>query len=113
MDKLVLVLLFLAAMLLGQRLFIRLLQKTLNSAAAEGISLEKPGENEAENWERSGSKRQLQNAEMPLGTEDFFENEKTELQDLEEALVGLSEEEADEIIKAAGISGGEEEETLE
>ncbi len=108
MGGLVIVLLFLAAMLIGRSIFIKFMKRTMNSAKSQGISFSPEGESVSDRWAESGNRRDFEKAELELSAEDFFEDEKTELPSLEEALDGLSETEAEAIIKLAGISGAEE-----
>ncbi len=106
MEKLIIVLLFLGAMIIGKGIFTRLLGRMMNSAAAKGIEFSPEGETDLDRWKASGCGRNFENAEMELPAEDFFENETTELQSLEEAFAGLSAAEAEKILNLAGISSG-------
>ena len=55
-------------------------------------------------WGKEGFRREPQQADFVLPEEDFFENEKTEFsEDFEKEFSGISEEEAKEILKEAGI----------
>ena len=111
MGKPVIFLLFVVALLLGQRIFIRFLAKAgsrlLDNDAA------KTGEADlVSDWKNSGKYRDFENAEYELGKEDFFENEVTEAESLYEAFEGLSDDEVEMIAEEAGIletAGGENE----
>lgn len=56
-----------------------------------------------------GRRRAFETADYTLPEKDFMEKETTELWDLEDSLMELSEEEAKEILKEAGLYSDEEE----
>ncbi len=113
MGKLIIVLFFLLAVIIGKSIFIKLMKRMMNSAAVDGINFSPVSEKFAEIWKESGNSRCFENADYKIAKEDFFDNEKTELPSFEDAIDGLSESEAEEIMRIAGISGREEDKTFE
>ena len=106
MDKLWIVLLFLGVFLLINNFAKRFLIKVIASEKCES-SVFVSSEDETDPkvfWEKEGFRRNAEQADFVLPKEDFFENEKTEFsEDFEKELSGISEEEAKEILKEAGI----------
>ena len=110
MGKPVIFLLFVVALILGQRIFIRFFAKV--SRRFSDVNTEENGTNTASDWRNSGKSRNFENAEYELENEDFFENEVTEVENIYEAFDGLSDDEIETIAEEAGIletAGGEDE----
>lgn len=110
MGKPVIFLLFVVALLLGQRIFVRFFIK-LNSRFSNDDTKENVIDT-ASDWKKFGKRRDFENAEYELQNEDFFENEVTETESLYEAFDGLSDDEIETIAEEAGIldtAGGEDE----
>ena len=114
MDKLWIVLLFLGVFLLGSNIIKGIAIRFLNSAENQSsVSMIISEEDDPKVfWEEKGFRRKAEQADFVLPEEDFFENEKTEFsEDFEKELSGISEEEANEILKEAGLyekEGGKE-----
>ena len=106
MDKLWIVFLFLGVFLLINNFAKRFLIKAMASKNIESpvfVSLEDETDPKVF-WEKEGFRRKAEQADFVLPEEDFFENEKTEFsEDFEKELSGISEEEANEILKEAGL----------
>lgn len=103
MGKPVLFLLFVIALVFGQKIFMKFMVKASGRFLSENT--EENGNTAASEWENDGKRRSFENAEYVPEKEDFFENEKTETASLEEELKGLSDEEIENIAKEAGILG--------
>ncbi len=106
MDKLWIVLLFLGVFLIGSSIVKRLVINALSTAdrqsAISAITADK--DDPKVYWEESGKKRNFENAKITLSEKDFFEKEETEFSEtFEDEFSGLSDEEAAEILKEAGI----------
>ena len=106
MDKLWIVFLFLGVFLLINNFAKRFLIRAMVSKNTEG-SVFVSSEDETDPrtfWEKEGFRRKAEQADFILPEEDFFENEKTEFsEDFEKEFSGISEEEAKEILKEAGL----------
>ncbi|MGN0628780.1 MAG: hypothetical protein ACI4IW_04050 [Oscillospiraceae bacterium] len=109
------VLVFIAVLLVCSVLVRRFIIKMINSADRQSASavIAAGSDDPLARWNESGRRRDFENADYELPAEDFFENEKTELPNLEKALEGLSEREAEEIMRESGILDGEEGEPFE
>ncbi|MGN0627054.1 MAG: hypothetical protein ACI4IT_03725 [Oscillospiraceae bacterium] len=104
---LIFVAVFLVCSFFVKRFMIRMINSAERQSAVAAINSKE--DSPLDYWQESGNSRKFENADYPLPEEDFFENEMTELPSLEEALSGLSESEAEEIMKIAEISNGEDE----
>jgi hypothetical protein len=106
MDKLWIVFLFLGVFLLINNFAKRFLIKVMASKNTESpVFVSSEDETDPKVfWEKEGFRRKAEQADFVLPEEDFFENEKTEFsEDFEKELSGISEEEANEILKEAGL----------
>ncbi|MBR5309812.1 MAG: hypothetical protein IKU42_01650 [Oscillospiraceae bacterium] len=106
MDKLWIVLLFLCVFFIGNGMIKRLFVRYMSSGKAEDINFVSAEDKEDPKiyWEKSGNRREPENAEFVLPDEDFFENEKLEFyQNFEDEFSGLSDEEKEKILHEAEL----------
>lgn len=109
LEVLIFIVVLLICSVLVRKFFIKMINSADRQSASAAIAA---GDDPLARWNESGRRRNFENADYELPAEDFFENEKTELPNLEKALEGLSEREVEEIMIESGILNGEEGESL-